>query len=279
MSRLKLARRLLMPLLLAPILSVASAQTTLKAVLNGEVHLIDPIATTNYRTRDFAYLVWDVLIAVDSKGNYRPQMLESFSASPDNMSYTFTLRPGLKWSDGTPVTSQDCIASIKRWAARDALGKQLIARTKALTATSDTTFTLELEKPFGFVIQSLGKPGSNVPVMMPERLAQTDPTKPVEEVIGSGPFIFKKDEWVPGDRMVFEKNPHYTPRDEPADGLAGGKHVYVDRVELITMPDSATAVAALQTGEIDYIQRLSFDYLPILEQNPDVVLSPGQKGR
>lgn len=278
MSRPKIARRLLTPLLLVPLLSVASAQTTLKAVLNGEVHIIDPIATTNYRTRDFAYLVWDVLIAVDSKGNYRPQMLESFTASADNMHYTFTLRPGLKWSDGTSVTAQDCIASIKRWAARDALGKQLLARSKTLTAISDTTFTLELEKPFGFVIQSLGKPGSNVPVMMPERLAQTDPTKPVDEVIGSGPFVFLKDEWVPGDRMVFEKNPHYIPRDEPADGLAGGKHVYVDRVELITMPDSATAVAALQTGEIDYIQRISFDYLPILQQNPGVVLSPGQKG-
>lgn len=269
---------LLIPSVLLAMSGSAVAQTTVKAVLNGEVHLVDPIATTNYRTRDFAYLVWDVLIAVDSKGNYRPQMLDSFSASPDHMSYTFTLRDGLKWSDGTAVTAKDCIASIKRWAARDALGKQLIAKATAITEVSDTVFKLELSEPFGFVIQSLGKPGSNVPFMMPERLAKTDPSKPVTEVVGSGPFVFRKDLWVPGDRMIFEKNPHYVPRNEPADGLAGGKHVYIDRLELLTMPDSSTAVSALQTGEIDYIQRLAFDNLPIVKNNPDVVLSPGQKG-
>jgi len=256
----------------------AHSAVTFKAVLNGEVAVIDPIATTNYRTRDFAYLVWDTLIAVDSKGNYRPQMLESFSSSDDSMNYTFKLRPGLVWSDGTPVTAEDCVASIKRWAARDGMGKQMAARTDSWQIIDERTFTLKLKEPFGYVIDALGKPSSNVPVMMPKRLAETEPNKAITEVVGSGPFLFRKDLWVPGDRMVFEKNPRYTPRDEPADGLAGGKRVNIDRLELVTMPDLATAVSALQTGEVDFIQRLPYDFLPLLKGNPDVVLDNKSSG-
>lgn len=251
---------------------------TVRAVLNGEVAVIDPIATTNYRTRDFAYLVWDTLISVDSKGHYHPQMLESFSSSDDKMTYIFKLRPGLLWSDGAPVTAKDCVASIQRWAARDGMGKQMATRTKAWTVIDDNTFKLELKDPFGYVIDALGKPSSNVPVMMPERLAKTEPNKAITEVVGSGPFVFRKDLWVPGDRMVFEKNPHYKPRDEPADGLAGGKRVHIDRLELITMPDPATAVSALQTGEVDYIQRLPYDFIPILKNNPSIVFDNKSSG-
>lgn len=254
------------------------AATTLKAVLSGEVAILDPISTTNYRTRDFSYLVWDTLVSVDSEGKYHPQMLESYSVSDDKRRYAFKLRPGLKWSDGTPVTARDCVASIKRWGARDGMGKQMLARTETLVATGDDTFELELKEPFGYVIESLGKPYSNVPVMMPERIANTDPATAITEVIGSGPFVFLKDSWVPGVRMVLEKNPHYKPRAEPADGFSGGKHVYIDRLELITMPDRATAISALQVGEVDYVQLVPYDYLPMLQGDPNIALDTTKNG-
>ncbi len=252
------------------------AQSVLKVVLDGEIQVIDPISTTNYRTRDLAYMVFDMLIAMDSKGNYKPQMLESFTMSPDRMKYSFKLRPGLEFSDGTPVTAEDCVASIKRWASRDGLGKQMMASTKALTVVDKSNFTLELAKPFGYVIEALGKPSSNIPVMMPARLAATDPAKPVAELIGSGPFVFRKDLWVPGDRMVLEKNTRYKPRSEPADGLAGGKRPLVDRIEIIAMPDPATKVAALQSGEIDYVQNVPFDFMPILKKAKNISLDAGK---
>lgn len=262
-------------LLLASV-STAHAQKTLKAVMDAELQVLDPIATTSYVTRTFAYLVYDTLIAMDSKGDYKPQMLESFSASADRMTYTFKLRDGLEWSDGAPVTAEDCVASIKRWAARDGLGKMMMAATASISVVDSKTFTLKLAKPFGFVIEALGKPSSNVPVMMPARIAaNADPAKPVAEVIGSGPFVFKKEQWVPGSRAVFEKNPRYKPRSEPADGLAGGKNVYIDRLEMVSLPDSASKIAALQAGEIHYLQYTPFDFINVLKRNSNIVLDGG----
>ncbi len=256
--------------------TAAQAQSVLKIVLDGEIQVIDPIATTNYRTRDLAYMVFDMLIAMDSKGVYRPQMLESFAMSPDRMKYSFKLRPGLEFSDGTPVTAEDCVASIKRWAARDGLGKQMMANTKALAVVDAHNFTLELAKPFGYVIEAMGKPSSNVLVIMPARLAATDPSKPVPELIGSGPFVFRKDLWVPGNKMVVEKNLKYKPRSEAPDGFAGGKKALVDRIEIITMPDPATKVAALQAGEVDFVQNVPFDFMPILKKARNITLDPGK---
>lgn len=253
----------------------AQTESVLKVVLDGEVNILDPIASTNYRTRDLAYMVFDMLIAMDSKGNYKPQMLESWTISPDGMKYNFKLRPGLEFSDGAPVTAQDCVASIERWGKRDAMGKQLMASLKALTVIDSQNFTLELAKPYGYVIEALGKPSSNVLAIMPARLAATEPTKQVSELIGSGPFVFRKDLWVPGSRMVLDKNPKYKPRPEPADGLAGGKRALVDRIELLVIPDSATRVSALQTGEIDFLHQVPFDFVPILREAKGVSLDIG----
>ncbi len=256
---------------------VCSAQTTIKAVLDAELQVLDPIVTTSYATRTFAYLVFDTLIAMDSKGAYKPQMLESFDISANKMIHTFKLRPGLEWSDGTPVKAADCVASLKRWGMRDGIGKQLMGSTKSINVVNDSTFILELAKPFGFVIEALGKPSSNVPVMMPARLAATEATKAVAEIVGSGPFVFKKEKWVPGSRMILEKNPRYKPRPEPADGLAGGKRVYVDQVEIISMPDPLTQISALQSGEVDYLQYTPYDYIPTLRKNQNLVVD-GAKG-
>ena len=90
--------------------------------------------------------------------------------------------------------------------------------------------------------------------MMPKRVAETDPFKQIEEHIGSGPFIFKKDEWKPGVKVVYVKNAKYKPRSEPASGLAGGKVVKVDRVEWVWIPDAQTQVNALLNGEIDMLE-------------------------
>jgi peptide/nickel transport system substrate-binding protein len=258
-------------LLLLPIATSAQSQEkTLKIVLDTELQVLDPIATTSYVTRTFAYLVFDTLVSMDSKGEFHPQMLESWQVSPDHMFYRFKLRPGLTWHDGTPVTSEDCVASLKRWGARDGLGRQMFAATKELKAIDAENFSLELSKPFGLVIDAIGKPSSNVPVMMPARLAATDPTKPIPEILGSGPFMFDAKAWRPGDRAVFTKFKAYKPRSEPADGLAGGKIVYFDRLELLSLPDSATQVAALQAGEIDYVQRTPPDFIEQLRKDKNI---------
>src|SRR5262249_7454075 len=208
----------------------------------------------------------DVLFAKDADLKIQPQMAEGYTLSDDKLTYTITLRDGLVWSDGAPVTPEDCIASIKRWGARDASGQLLMKATKELKAVDGKSFQIVLKEPFGLVLDALSKVSSNVPFMMPKRIAETDPYKQIEEFIGSGPFIFKKDEWKPGEKLVYVKNPKYKPRPEPASGLAGGKVVKLDRVEWVWIPDSETQLNALIGGEIDMIESVAYDHLPVLEK-------------
>jgi peptide/nickel transport system substrate-binding protein len=264
----------LLAALLTPVLPAAQAgEPPLRASLNTELQVLDPVVSTVNATRVFAYLVYDMLVSIDNAGHYHPQMLEGWRISPDNMTYTFHLRDGLTWSDGTNVTSEDCIASIRRWAKREAFGAQLMQATQDLQVVDDKTFELKLNRPFAFVIEVLGKPGNVIPVMMPARLANLDVGKPVPEVVGSGPFLFRRNEWRPGERASFDRNPNYHPRPEPPDGLSGGKVVRVDHVELVSMPDQATRVAALQTGELDLLEIVPFDFIDQLSHDSNIIIT------
>jgi peptide/nickel transport system substrate-binding protein len=253
-----------------------AAGKTITAVMHSDLRVIDPIMTTAYITRDHGYMVYDTLLATDSSFKIQPQMAD-WKVSDDKLTYTFTLRDGLKWHDGTPVTAEDCVASLRRWGKRDGMGQKLMDFTASLEATDAKTITLKLKEPYGLVLESIGKPSSLVPFMMPKRLAETPGDKPVPEQIGSGPFKFVQGEFQPGVKAVYEKNKDYVPRKEPANWTSGGKVVKVDRVEWITMPDAQTAVNALQSGDIDFMENLPFELLPILEANKDITLEVSNK--
>jgi len=250
----------------------AMAQTTLRLVAHSDVKVLDPIWTTAFITRNHGYMIYDVLFAKDAHGEIKPQMVDKYEVSPDKLTWTFTLRSGLEWSDGKPVTAEDCVASIKRWGARDALGQQLMAATAELKPLDPQSFQLSLKAPFGLVLEALGKPSSNVPFMMPKRVAATDPFKQIDDYTGSGPFVLKKDEWKPGDKIVYVKNPRYKPRNEPPSMLAGGKIAKVDRVEWLAISDPATAVNALLTGEIDIMEVPPPDLFPMLKADKNIAL-------
>jgi peptide/nickel transport system substrate-binding protein len=259
----------------------ALAQTTLRAVMHSDLKILDPIWTTAYIVRNHGYMIYDTLLAQDEKGEIKPQMVEKYEAAADGKSYTFTLRDGLEWHDGQPVTSEDCIASIKRWSAKDSLGQKMMTFVDSVTAVDAKTFTIKLKEPTGLVLLGLSKPSSNVPFMMPKRVAETDPSKQIEDFTGSGPFIFKKDEWRPGDKTVYVKFDKYKPRSEPASGMAGGKVVKVDRVEWRAISDAQQAVNALSKGEIDFVEQPSHDLLGTLKKDPNVsvIISPPLKAQ
>jgi peptide/nickel transport system substrate-binding protein len=250
------------------------AQTTLRAVMHSDLKILDPIWTTAYIVRNHGYMIYDTLLAQDEKGEIKPQMVEKYETSADNKTYTFTLREGLLWHDGKPVTSEDCIASIKRWAVKDSLGQKMMTFVDSIDAVDAKTFTIKLKEPTGLVLLGLSKPSSNVPFMMPGRVAATDPNTQIkaEDVIGSGPFIFKRDEWKPGEKTVYVKNPKYKPRSEPASGMAGGKVVKLDRVEWKVLGDHQTTVNALLNGEIDMIESPPHDLLPVLTKDKNIKL-------
>ena len=254
----------------AVLFSASVEAQTLKVVMHSDVKIVDPIWTTAYIVRNHGYMVYDTLLAVDDKLAVKPQMLESWKVSDDKLTYTFTLRDGLKFHDGAAVTAEDCIASIKRWASRDAMGQKLMSYTKALTAVDPKTFTLTLNEPYGLVIESLGKPSSNVPFIMPKRVAETPGNTQITDFTGSGPFVFRRDLWRPGEKAVYDKFKDYKPRAEPPSALSGGKNVYLDRVEWVNIPDPQTAANALLTGEIDMIEQPLIELLPMFEKDKNI---------
>jgi peptide/nickel transport system substrate-binding protein len=248
------------------------AETLVRAVMHSDLKILDPIWTTAYITRNHGYMIYDTLMAMNAEQEPQPQMLEKWEVSQDNLVYSFVLRDGLSWHDGAPVTSEDCIASIKRWGQRDVMGQKLMAAVKSLEAIDRKSFKLVLTEPYGLVILSLAKPSSNVPFMMPKRVAESPASEQISDYTGSGPFIFKKEEWKPGEKAVYVKNPKYRPRSENPSWLSGGKVVNVDRVEWLSIPDSQTAVNALIVGEVDLVEDPSLDLLPVLHAEPKVGL-------
>src|SRR5213079_3613086 len=126
---------------LAATTAAAQAETVLRVVMHSDLKIVDPIWTTAYIVRNHGYMIYDTLFAMDAKGEIQPQMVDKYEVSPDKLTYTLTLRDGLLWHDGAPVTSEDCIASIKRWAAKDSLGQKLMTFIDTITAVDAKTFT------------------------------------------------------------------------------------------------------------------------------------------
>jgi peptide/nickel transport system substrate-binding protein len=267
MRRLLLVLSALLSFAVAPL---TSAQT-LKAVMESDVKATDPVWSGAYITRNFGYMIYDTLFAVDDKLQVKPQMVDKWETSPDGLTWSFTLRDGLAFHDGAPVTSDDVIASLKRWSARDSMGQKLAQSVAEYKAVDSKTFQIVLKEKFGPMLEALGKPSVVVPFIWPKKAAEAqDAFTQSDSVVGSGPFIFNKADWKPGEKLVFVKNPKYKPRPEPMSGLAGGKVVSLDRVEWIWIPDADTQLNALLKGEIDMIGSVDYDHLSVLEKDRNV---------
>jgi peptide/nickel transport system substrate-binding protein len=250
------------------------AQSVLKAVPHADLKVLDTHVGSIQITKIFSLMVYDQLFAWDEKWHVKPQMVGDWQVSPDKLTYTFKLRAGQKWHDGTKVTAKDVVPSVQRWAKRDAMGQKLLEYTAAFETVDDDTFRIRLKEPYGFVEFTLGSAGGSLPVIYREKDAMTDAFTGITTTIGSGPFKFNREGWQPGSKIVFDKNTDYVPRNEPADGLAGGKVVKVGRIDWTIMPDPGTSAAALGRGEVDLWDNPPGDQIPILEKNKDVVVAP-----
>ncbi len=251
----------------APGMVRAQAATTLKFVPYADLALLDPVATS-FMTRNHAITIYDTLFALDDAGEAQPQLLEGYVVEPGGLRWTLTLRPGPTFHDGTPVRGRDCVASIRRWAMRDQFGASLMAATDELSAPDDRTINFRLKRPFPLLPQALAKPTNLMAAIMPERLALTPHTTPLPEAVGSGPFRFLAAERVPGARNVYAKFDGYVPRPNGTPSFGAGPRIaYFDRVEWLTMPDAATQTAALQQGEVDWVDQPLMDLMPRLRRD------------
>lgn len=258
-------------ILAAPHIVRAEAQKTITFVPHADLASLDPVWTTADVTRNFSLAVYDTLYGYDAGFQAQPQMVEGHTTGNDGKEWNLSLRDGLKFHDGTPVLARDCVATIRRWANRYPMGKALMARTDELAALSDKTIRFRLKRPFPLLPEALAEPYCAI---MPERLANTSAFEQIKEAIGSGPFKFVVSERIPGQRVVFGKNPDYVPRPGGKPSFsAGPKVVYVDRVVWNFVQDPSTAAAALSQGEIDWWENPTIDLVPQLKRNKDLVLT------
>jgi peptide/nickel transport system substrate-binding protein len=270
-----LIRRLIAGLIVLGLASLvpgpSSAETkVLRVVPHADLTQLDPVFASIVITREYGLMIYEELFAWNSKLQPKPQMVESWNTSPDGLTWHFTLRDGLKFHDGQPVTTADVIASLKRWMGRDLVGAKVLAVLASLDPVDAKTLELRLKKPYPNLLFSLGSAIGQIPIIMRAKDLEGDPSKPVTTSIGSGPFKFNREARVSGALTVFDRNPDYVPRAEPADGLSGGRLAKVDRVEWRVIPDAATAAAALQNGEVDIWEQPALDLVPLLSQKPGV---------
>jgi peptide/nickel transport system substrate-binding protein len=238
----------------------------------SDLSVLDPIVTTTYITRNHGYMVFDQLYGQDEAFRPQPQMAEGHLVEEEGRRVTIRLRPGLLFHDGEPVRARDAVASLRRWAMRDQLGLTIMGLTDELSAPNDRDIVFRLKRPFPLLFEALGKTSPPVAFIMPAHIAAADVSRPITEMVGSGPFRFLAEERVAGARNVYAKFDRYVPRDGTVSSTAGPKIVHFDRVEWRTIPDAATSAAALQAGEIDAWEYPATDLIPLLRRNRDILV-------
>jgi peptide/nickel transport system substrate-binding protein len=258
--------------------AIASAQAPNRArvfrwVPHADLTILDPVFSTVFITNIHAQLVWDTLYGLDDKYQPHPQMAAGHTSENNGLLWKITLRDGLKFHDGTPVRAQDAVASIRRWAKRDLMGQSLMDATEELSAVSDQMIQFRLKRPFPLILHALARPSGSTAIIMPEKLAETPENQQVRNAIGSGPFRFAADQWVSGSHAVYQRFADYVPRaGGKLEFTSGPKQVHLDQVRWQIIPDHATAVAALQNGEIDGIETVPSDFIPVLAKDKRVKL-------
>jgi peptide/nickel transport system substrate-binding protein len=245
--------------------AIGANAKTLIFVPQANLTSLDPVWTTATVTRNFSLMVYETLYGRDQAFNPQPLMVEGHTIDDDGKRWTMKLREGLVFHDGTPVLARDCVASLQRWLKRDAVSETFNARVDAIEAPDDRTLVWRLKKPFPLLAHFLSKVQPQ-PVIVPARLAATDPFKQLTEIVGCGPFRYLPDEFVSGSHAAFARFDKYVPRQEPASYNAGGHKVLLDRVEWRIIPDPATGANAMSAGEIDWLELPSPDLIPMLKR-------------
>jgi peptide/nickel transport system substrate-binding protein len=248
----------------------ASAQSTskvLRVVPSADVAELDPARAANQIGRIYSQMVFDTLFALDQNLSPKPMMVDKETISSDGLTYTFTLRTGLKFHDGSPVTTRDVTASLTHWMDGASTGGELKSRLEAMSIVDPLTFTLKLKQRFGLLEFLLAGAGAPIAGIMREADATRDASVPLTNPIGSGPFRYVASERESGHRVVFARNADYIPRAEPPDGAAGARIVKVDRVKWTIIPDPTTAANALVTGEADFWDTVTAEMVPFLKSH------------
>ena len=222
---------------LAMALTASSALAGKNSVTIGmslEPTHLDPTAGAAAAIDEVLYAnVFEGLTRIDSTGSVQPALAKSWTVSDDGLVYTFTLKQGVKFHDGTDFNADDVVFTLDRARASDSTNAQkgLFKTIKSVEAMGAHTVKLTLSQPTGSMLFNLGWGDA---VMVAQESAATNKSNP----IGTGPFKFSK--WVKGDRVELVKNPNYT-----------GSANVLDKATFKIISDASAASAAMMAGDVD----------------------------
>ena len=256
----------------------ASREKTLRVVPLTSLFSLDTVFNTSLVTTNHGFAVYDTLFGFSTKREISPQMAEGHTVSDDGRTYTIKLRDGLKFHNGEPVRAQDAVQSLKRWAGRETFGQTVAQFVDNWGVQDDKTIKITLTRPVPIFLEAITRGSASIPFIVPEHIAKTDPFKQITDPTGSGPFKFNVSEFAAGSFASYARNADYVPRQEKPDWTAGGKVAHFDRVELQTIPEPATAAAALMSGEIDWYEQVQPDLLPKLRSNAAITIGSANPG-
>jgi peptide/nickel transport system substrate-binding protein len=239
----------------------------LRVGLLGEPPALDAHWTTASITETLTNHIYEGLYSLDADNRPIPMLAEGHTVSRDGLTYAFKLRRGVRFHNGKEMTSEDVVASLARWGKQSVYGRTLFESVADLRAVDRYAVELRLKERVAIVLISLAVP-NNFAAIYPKEIAEKFPPQTkITEYVGTGPF--KLVEWKP-DRMIrMVRFDEYQPRKEPPNGYGGGKTAWVDEVRWIPVPDVATRVAQVETGELDLADDLNLDAYDRLKRNPN----------
>ena len=242
---------------------------TLRYVVQGSIKYIDTMATGAIVTGTVGRHSYDQLFWRDKDYNIFPQMATDWNMSPDGLTYTFTVRDGITFHDGSALSMDDVMESHSRFARVDPLGRQLLAispgnegkssKDSAFSQSADgNTITMSFSKPTGMVLEFLAQLDPRQPSIMHKDVWSLKPGEPVKTAVGTG--AYKMDKWIQGEKLEFSKFDGYVPNSgEEWNFTKGEINQYLDGFVALDIPDHSTRIAALQTGEVDVLDDFTID--------------------
>jgi len=230
---------------LSAVQQAESADPVRGGVLNAVIFPEPPMIVSAYNSSTYVGIVstkiHEGLLTYDFDMTPRPALATSWEQSDDGLTYTFKLREGVKWHDGTPFTAADVKFSLEEvWSKLHPRGRTTYADVTAVETPDDHTVVLKLSQPSPTMMISLSSYESQIVPKHVYEDGEITENPALSAPIGTGPFRFV--EWEKGNYIILERNPDYW--DEPKP--------YLDRIVFRIIPDAAARAAAFETGEVDF---------------------------
>jgi len=229
---------------------------------------LDWQSSTASSVRMVSKYIWEGFIVFDANDTLQPMLAKEWKISEDGLTWTFHLLEGVLFHNGKEMTSEDAVASLKRWV-------EICPFKKMLTAVSGVNiidkYTIEIKctEKLG-ALPALMAQRSGHCIIMPKEFSEGVAIGKLEEYIGTGPYKFDKwqlDQYI---KLVKFDDYHHAYAGVEASGYAGEKNAYLDEIIVNFVPETSTLLAGLETGELDLVYPIQPMEVPRLNENPEI---------